>query len=180
MPYSIFRFLLLTLVVSFLFSCRSTTEKPETSFDIYQSYQSDGVASFFSIPPGLVSIFLTDDKAGNAELKELLSDTKQLSFLVIQNNSEVKENSHYSELNQRLNAINFKDLAVINSGNEIVIVKVVHDDESDKVREMVVIVSNYETLFCVSFKGNVSLNSIANLTKPENMEALSNLKRIKR
>ena len=69
---------------------------------------------------------------------------------------------------------------MINSGNEIVTVKISQGNSGDKIDELIIIVSNYQSLFCISFKGDISLNSIANLTKPENMASISNLNRFNR
>ena len=158
--------------------CSESAEKAETTRDVFQSYRDKGVGTYFSVPPGLASVFLDEDQAGNAELKDLLSDIKQLSFLIIPNSSEIKENIYYSELDTRLNAINFVDFAMINSGSEIVKVKISHNS-NDQIDEMIILVSNYETLFCISFSGEIDHNKIANLTRPENMVAVTNLNRFK-
>ncbi len=160
------------------FGCKDKIEKPKTSKDIYQSYKDNGVGAVFSVPPGLASVFLDDEQTGNAELKEILSDINHLSFLIIPNNGDIKESHYYSELDSRLNDINFQNFAMINSGNEIVKVKVLHDI-NENISEMIILVSNYDNLFCVSFKGNINLEKIANLTKPENMGAVTNLNRFK-
>lgn len=171
---------LCTLTILFLMAaCASNEEEIETSRDIYSSYKEKGVASYFSVPPGIASVFIDEDEPGNAELKVLLKDLNHLNFLIIPNKHNVKDNIYLSDINERLNAINFIDLASINNGQEIVTVKILKSETDTIADEMVVLVSNYESLFCVSFKGNISLSNIANLTKPENMEAMSNLNRFK-
>ncbi|MFP4556968.1 MAG: DUF4252 domain-containing protein [Bacteroidales bacterium] len=172
-----------TFAIIFLFllaACNCTEEETETTDDICQSYTDKGVATFFSVPPGMASVFIDEEKTGNSELKALLNETDHLNFLIIPNSYNVKENVHLSDINQRLNAINFIDLASINSGQEIVTVKISKSKSDSIVDEMVVLVADYETLFCVSFKGTISLNNVANLTKPENLDAMSNLNRFKK
>lgn len=171
---TILNFILIALLS---WGCVKNVEKTETSRDIYQRYRDKGVGTYFSVPPGLASVFLDEDQAGNTELKDLLADIKQLSFLIIPNSCDVKENIYYSEIDSKLNTINFEDLAMINSGSEIVKVKISHND--NKIDEMVILVSNYETLFCISFRGEISQKKIANLTRPENMVAVTNLNRFK-
>ena len=46
-----------------LISCTEPEKKEETTADIFQSYRISGEGNVFSVPPGLASIFLDDDKA---------------------------------------------------------------------------------------------------------------------
>ena len=156
------------------FSC--SKRKEESTADIFKSYMVDKGASYLVVPPGMVAIFLDDEQAGNKEIKDILDSVDKLSFLVLPNKSSVKESDHLFDLNQRLNRINFMDLAMINSGKEIIYVKV--DRDSERVEELVILVSNYSALFCVSFKGYISIDKIVNLTKPENIAAISSLNRL--
>ncbi len=168
------------LVFLTLIGCSPEPERNEKSTkDIYQSYRTEGIGEAFSIPPGLVSIFLDESKPGNAELKYLLEDIKHLNFLVVPNSTSVKDNEYFKDISTRLNSIDFQDLASINNGNEQIAVKILPSD-SVNIQEMVVLVSNTQTLFCVSFQGDISLQKVANLTKPENIEVISNLKRLSR
>jgi hypothetical protein len=159
--------------------CNNNKEKLESSIDIFKSYKDKGVATVFSVPPGLATIFLDTDQPGNAELKEILGDVAHLSFLIIPNNGDIKESIYFTEFNELLNDINFVDLAMINNGSEIVKVMVL-TGKDEQIIEMVVLVSNYDNFFTISFKGDIQMNSIANLTKPENMVAVSNLNRFKK
>ncbi len=165
------------IIVMFLSACQEIKEKEETSEDIYRSFELDKGASLFSVPPGMVSIFLDDSQVGNQELKAVLKDTKLLTFLILRNKSNVKESEAFSELSERLGSINFNDLAMLNNGNEIVRVKIQREEKH--VSEMVVIVSKYEVLYCVSFKGNLGLENVLNLNQPENFAAISNLNRFR-
>jgi hypothetical protein len=161
------------------FGCNNKKVKLESSIDIFKSYKEKGVATVFSVPPSLATIFLDTDQPGNAELKEILNDVIHLSFLIIPNNCDIKENIYFTEFNELLNEINFVDLAMINNGSEIVKVKMLRGG-NEQIIEMVVLVSNYDNFFSISFKGDIQMNSIANLTKPENMVAVSNLNRFKK
>lgn len=158
--------------------CNRGEDELNTTKDIYQSYKEKGIGGVFSVPPGLASVFLDEDLAGNAELKDILADVDQLTFLIIPNRDEIKESIYYSELDRKLDKIKFQNLAMINSGNEIVKVKVLYD-KNDRIKEIVILVSNYETLFSVSFLGNIELEKVANLTKPENLEAVKHLNRFR-
>jgi hypothetical protein len=171
-------FFILLVTTFVFFGCNKKPLKDKTSKDIYLSYHDKGVGSVFSVPPGLASVFLDEEQPGNLELKDLLSDINNLTFLIIPNNSDVKESTYYSEIDGRLDDINFQNLAVVNTGNEIVKVKVLNQDTED-ISEMIILVSNYETLFCISFRGNINIQKITNLTKPENMVAVTNLNRFK-
>jgi len=174
-----FRTLLIILSFLSIFSCKQEKVKTISSFDIYQSYNTNQKAVFFNVPPGLVTIFLDESQVGNTELKDLLLDTKQLSFLIFsRSNSYAKECKYYLELNNRLDSINFYDLAQINNGKEIVRVKVEKNDTDYK--ELVVLVSNYDALYCISFKGKITPQKVVNLVKPENLGAVTNLDRFKR
>jgi hypothetical protein len=137
------------------------------------------VGKAFSVPPGMVSIFLDESKAGNAELKLLLEDIKHLNFLIIPNNLVGKEQSYFDDISNRLDLIQFQDLASISNAREQIMVKILSTD-SVEVSEMVVMVLNAHSLFCVSFQGDISLDKIANLTKPENLEVVTNLNRFNR
>ncbi|MDX9845816.1 MAG: DUF4252 domain-containing protein [Tenuifilaceae bacterium] len=176
-----FRFPLIIVfsILSTFWACNDESVKKESSYEIFQSYRDKGVGTLFTVPPGLASVFLDDEQPGNKELKALLSDTKKLTFLIIPNDSKSKENVYYSDINTRLNRILFQDLAAINSGNEIITVKV-QSDNSEMANEMVVLVTNYQNIFCVSFQGSISLTKIANLTQPDNISIISNLNRFNR
>jgi hypothetical protein len=175
------RFLAFPVLLSLMFflSCNDKRPKNDSSFDIYKSYKERGIGTLFAVPPGLASIFLDSDQAGNVELKDLLSDINHLSFLIIPNNTEIKENIYFTEVSDLLDEIDFVDLAMVNNGNEIVKVKILHGD-NDQIIEMVVLVSNYDNFFSISFKGDIQISKIANLTKPENMVAVSNLNRFQK
>jgi hypothetical protein len=163
----------------FNLSCKEKQHKLESSFDIYKNYRERGIGTLFTVPPGLASIFLDSDQAGNVELKDLLSDINHLSFLIIPNKYEIKENIYFTEISDLLDEINFVDLAMVNNGNEIVKVKILHGDK-EQIVEMVILVANYDNFFSVSFKGDIQIDKIANLTKPENMVAVSNLNRFQK
>jgi len=160
-------------------SCSKGKVRKINSTDIYKSYNVSKKAIFFNVPPGLVSVFLDESQVGNIELIDLLTDTKQLSFLIFnRNNSSDKECKYYYELSYRLDSLKFMDLAQINNGKEIVRVKV---DKDNKIyKELVVLVSNYDAMFCISFKGNISPQKVVNLVKPENVKAVTALDRFKR
>lgn len=159
-------------------SCRKEKPKAITSSDIYSNYSINHKASYFNIPPGMVSLFLDETKKGNKELKDLLGDTEKLSFLIINKNGTAeKECFYYRELNSKLDSINFYDLAQINNGKEIIRVKV--DKNRKHFNELVVIVSNNDALYCISFKGRIPSKKVINLIKPENVVAVTNLDRFK-
>jgi len=167
------------IIVSFnLFSCVREKAKMVTSTDIFSGYCADQSASFFNVPPGMVSLFLDESKKGNKELKDLLKDVNELSFLII--NKEVNANKDcqfYREINSRLDSISFYDVAQINTGKEIIRVKV--DKERRHFNELVVMVSNQDALYCISFKGKIPSKKVINLVKPENVVAITNLDRFK-
>jgi len=180
MPYNYFSPLRIIFLVFLVFTaCNEGSEKQETSLEIFQSYRDQGTASLLSIPPGLASIFLDEEQPGSTELIALLKDIKKLTFLIIPNTSHSKESVCYSEINARLNRILFRDLASINSGNEIITVKILSKGSANA-EEMVVLVSNYHSLFCISFQGDISLNKVAKLTQPDNIQVVSNLNRFNR
>lgn len=170
--------LLLLIGGLILFSCGKKEEKVKTSSEIIGSYKHSKKASYISIPPGIVSIFLDESKKGNAELKDLLSDVNNLTFLIIPKPKGTdKVCGYYYELSSRLDSIHFCDLAQINSGKELVRVKA--DGDSQQFNELVFLVSNYDALYCVSFKGDISPKKVAQLVKPENIHAVTNLDRFK-
>jgi hypothetical protein len=165
-------------IILIVFSSCSNNEKNETSTDIFISYANEKGNSFFSLPPGIVSVFLDEKQVGNTELKSLLEDTNKISFLIINNKNESKESSTLIDIVKRLEAINFQDLVMVNSGNEMVRVKIQREEE--KINEMVVLVSNQDAIYCVSFHGKISFDKIIDLNQPQNIAAVSNLNRFKR
>lgn len=173
------------VIVALLFSlcflsCKNEKLKTTTvtSSDIYSSFSLNHKASYFNVPPGMVSVFLDESKKGNKELKELLDDVKELSFLIINKQcSESKECPNYCDLNYRLDSIGFFDIAQINNSKEIIRVKV--DSKRKRLNELVVIVSNNDALYCISFKGKIPSKKVINLVKPENVGAVTNLDRFK-
>lgn len=164
--------------ITFL-GCNEAPEEIKSSKDIFQKYKDEGKGTYFQIPPGMVSVFLDQEKSGGPELIDLLSDVKKLTFLIVPNNTQSKESDHYSDINNMLETLKFQDLASINNGTELIKVKIL-PNESIKTEEMIVLVSNYQSLFCISFQGNIELSKIASLTKPENIEVISNLNRFNR
>jgi hypothetical protein len=167
--------LFLTVLLAFV-HCTPKHDETKTSLDIYKEFSKIKGAEVLALPPKLVAVFLDDEKVGNSEIIEILKDVKMLTLLVLPNNGKTKENIHLSNLSHDLNELNFVDLTMVNNGNEIIRVKVLRD--SSNIEELVVLVSNYEALFCVSFIGNISMDKVLNLTKPENMIAVSNLNRL--
>lgn len=179
MAYRLFLFSILSVLLLAV-GCNPKEEQTDkTSKDIYISYRDKGVGKAFSVPPGMVSIFLDESKAGNAELKLLLEDIKHLNFLIIPNNLVEKELGYFNDISNRLEQIQFQDLASITNASEHIMVKILSTD-SVEVSEMVVMVLNAHSMFCVSFQGDISLDKIANLTKPENLEVVTNLNRFNR
>jgi len=173
------RFLFYSLSLLILNSCNNSKEKVVTSTDILSSYQYNKEASYFVLPPGLVSVFLDESQKGNAELKNLLGDINQLSFLIFSKASGVnKDCKYYKEISLRLDSINFNDLAQINSGRELI--KVKFEGDSNKFNELIFLVSNYNSLYCISFRGNIDPHKVAQLVKQENISAVSNLDRFNR
>jgi hypothetical protein len=168
---------LFCIILIELFSCINY-KKHETSTDIYKSYANEKGNAFFTLPPGLVSVFLDENQVGNKELKSLLEDTNKLSFLIINNINESKESLTLKDITKRLEAINFQDLVMVNSGNEIVRVKIQREDQA--INEMVVLVSNKDAIYCVSFNGKISIDKIVDLNQPQNFVAVSNLNKFKR
>ena len=159
-------------------SCKKEKAKTFTSADIYSRFCINHSASYFNVPPGMVSLFLDESKKGNKELKDLLGNVDQLSFLIINKNSNVsKDCLNYRELNERLDSINFCDIAQINNGKEFIRVKVEKDRKH--FNELVVLVSNHDALYCISFKGKIPSKKVLNLVKPENVVAVTNLDRFK-
>lgn len=161
-----------------LFSCNKEKAKIITSSEIFSSYCISHKATLFNVPPGMVSLFLDESKNGNLELKDLLVDVTDLSFLII--NKELKDSMEtlvYRELNQKLDSINFYDVAQIKTGREIIRVKV--DRERRYFNELVVLVLNGNALYCISFKGEIPSKKVINLVKPENVVAITNLDRFK-
>jgi hypothetical protein len=168
------------IVVIFLSfqSCKEKKVKVITSSDIYSSYSINHKASYFNVPPGMVSLFLDESKKGNKELKDLLIDVNQLSFLILNNiKRNSNESKYYQELNFKLDSIKFNDVAQINNSKEIIRVKV--DKKGKHFNELVVIVSNQDALYCISFKGRIHSKKVLNLVKPENVVAITNLDRFK-
>lgn len=166
---------LLVLLVT-LSCCNRAKEEADTTAEVFNRYRVERGAKIIPVPPGLVSVFLDEDQPGNTEIKEILAGVDKLTFLVIPNNAPIKESDNFSDLNQDISNLDFKDFAMVNNGKEIVKVKVSGDTVI--VDELIVIVSNYKALFCISFIGEISMESIVNLTNPENIAAVSNLNRI--
>lgn len=168
----------LLLAISW-YSCDTKKEIRPSSADIYNSYKKLNRVSYFDLPPGLVSVFLDESKKGNAELKSLLGDINQLTFLIFSKDSNISKNCrYYDEISSRLDSINFNDLVQINSGKEIVRVK--FEGDTQQYNELVFMVSNYKAMYCISLKGNIPPQKVALLIKPENISVVSNLNRFER
>ncbi len=168
--------LFLALLAVLIIGCDN--EKQETTTEIYREYSRVNNGVFFSVPPSIATVLLEENHKGTQELKDVLEDVNTLSFLIISNSTSIKENSHFFSINNKLQDISFVDLALVNNGNEIVKLMVRH--ENDEVREMVVLVSNYDAFFCINFKGVMEISKIANLAQPENLAAISNLEKLNR
>lgn len=159
-------------------SCKNEKAKKVSSVDIYQSYSVNKNASYFNVPPGIVSLFLDESKKGNKELKDLLLDVKELSFLIVNRNCKKNHECRiFNELSKRLDSINYYDVAQINNSKGIIKVKV--DKQAKHFNELVVLVSNSDALYCISFKGKIYSKKVLNLVKPENVGAVANLDRFK-
>lgn len=170
------RYIVVLFISISLIACQKVKVKTRTSSDIYKSYCINHEANYFNVPPGIVSIFLDDSKKGNTELKDLLVDVKELSFLIInKNNNNNPEYQCLDKLNKQLDSLKFYDLAQINNGKEIIRVKV--EKEKKHFEELVVLVSNNNAIYCISFMGRIQPKKVVNLVKPENVIAITNLDR---
>lgn len=170
------KYIFVLLIVFSLISCERAKMKTRTSADIYKSYCINHNANYFNVPPGIVSIFLDDSKKGNSELKDLLVDVKELSFLIInKKNTDNCKHQYLNMLNIQLDSLKFYDLAQINNGKEIIRVKV--EKEKNHFDELVVLVSNNDAIYCISFIGKIQPKKVVNLVKPENVIAITNLDR---
>jgi len=159
-------------------SCKNEKAKKVTSADIYNSYTVSKNVSYFNVPPGIVSLFLDESKKGNKELKDLLLDVKELSFLIVNRTSKKNHECEiFNDLNEKLDRINYYDVAQINNSKGIIKVKV--DKQAKHFNELVVLVSNSDALYCISFKGKIHSKKVLNLVKPENVGAVANLDRFK-
>jgi len=172
------RYIIYLLICFSLFSCNKEKTKTKTSSDIFKSYSTNHKATYFNVPPGIVSIFLDESQKGNTELKDLLADVRELSFLIINKDNSGKECRYLNELDSQLDSINFYDLAQINNGKEIIRVKV--DKNRKHFDELIVLVSNNDAVYCISFKGRIHPKKVVNLVKQENVVAITNLNRFKR
>jgi len=169
-------FVVVFIILVIVLSCKKQKAKVVTSSDIYKSFSINHKASFFNVPPGIVALFLDESKPGNTALKDLLSDVTQLSFLIIDNHHN--NNSDYlQEISSKLDSINFYDIAQYNNSKEIIRVKV--DQKRRHFNEIIVLVSNRDALYCISFKGKIPSKKVINLVKPENVGAITNLDRFK-
>jgi hypothetical protein len=170
------KYIVVSVISISLIACQKVKVKTRTSSDIYKSYCINHKANYFNVPPGIVSIFLDDSKKGNSELKDLLVDVKELSFLIInKNNNNNPEYKCLDKLNKQLDSLKFYDLAQINNGKEIIRVKV--EKEKNHFDELVVLVSNNNAIYCISFMGRIQPKKVVNLVKPENVIAITNLDR---
>ncbi len=171
-------YLILAFIAVGAVSCKDEKANKVTSDDIYKSYCTSTNASFFNVPPGIVSLFLDESKKGNKELKDLLVDVKELSFLIVNRNCKKNhECKIFNELSEKLDSINYYDVAQINNSKGIIKVKV--DKQAKHFNELVVLVSNSDALYCISFKGRIHSKKVLNLVKPENVGAVANLDRFK-
>jgi hypothetical protein len=172
------RFICILFLSISLFACKREKVKTKTTLDIYNRFTAINKASFFYVPPGIVAIFLDESQKGNKELKDLLSDVNELSFLIINNSNEKsKDLAYLNDLSSQLDSLNFTDLAQINNGKEFIKVKV--ERKKKHFEELVVLVSNNDAMYCISFKGNIHPKKVVNLVKPENVVAVTNLDRFK-
>lgn len=179
MPFNQVRTIGFILVALALAACGEKEPMYKSSNELYHSISKRTNSAYFSVPPGLVSVFLDETQKGNPEIIDILSDVKHLSFLIVNNDSSmVKEQDAYYEISTRLDSICFKDLAQINSGKELVKIKVSQDDTL--FNELVVLVANYDAVYCISFRGKIAPYKVIKLANPDNMAALSNLDRFKR
>ncbi len=173
--------LVFILTLSLFSSCVNNTssKSANTSGDIFKEYQAQGMGRVISVPPAMVAIFLDETVPSTAKLKDLLNDTKKLLFLIIPLDSASKEEELHRDINSQLRKIKFHNLASIDNGSEMIDVKVLCSDDKN-ISEMVVIVSNHKTLFCISFQGDIQYEKVISLTKPENIDIITNLNRFSR
>ncbi|MBN1988639.1 MAG: DUF4252 domain-containing protein [Bacteroidales bacterium] len=179
MPYNRIRAIGIVLAAFAITACGEKEPMYKSSSELYHNISKQTNSAYFSVPPGLVSVFLDETQKGNPEIIDILSDVKHLSFLIVSNDSSlVKEQAAYYEISARLDSISFKDLAQINNGKELVKIKVSSQDTI--FNELVVLVANYDAVYCISFKGKIAPYKVIKLANPDNMAALSNLERFKR
>ena len=144
--------------------------------DILKEYQTQGVGRVISVPPAIVALLINQSELESTSLVNLLNSTQNILVLIAPLNSNKNINELQKDIDTQLNGINFRSLASISSENEQVEIKVLNS-EDENFSEMVVIISDPKTLFCVNFSGNFPKETVAEVTTSENIGIISILNR---
>ena len=124
---------------------------------------------------GISNELKTDgDQVRLENIQELVNS---ILYLEKENDETLYLSDYLQEISSKLDSISFYDIAQYNNSKEIIRVKV--DKERRHFNEIIVLVSNRDALYCISFKGKIPSKKVINLVKPENVGAITNLDRFK-
>jgi len=163
------------VVVLLIGSCAPGPEKAGSFKSIFDHYKTrDGIMAL-SIPPGLVSLLLSEDDPETAELKKLLRDLSSVRMLYIEEspgNPALKE-----ELRTSVTDFTYRnqyvDLFRMQTDAEDMFVSIRENEGS--VKEAMLMLSADEDFFVIHLRGNISLEFFTKLVEGGYLNELVNL-----
>ena len=174
--FNVFVSLVILLLVSFLYSCKDDTRKENSAKDFFEKYEGKEGFYSFGLPPALIGIFLDKEEEEQKKLWELLKEMKKIKiFLFDESSTPYKKENILKELEDFLLVNSFENLLVINDGGELVKVKIKESDGI--VKEILILVSDNDSLLSLSLIGKMDLNRVAELTKSISIDGLRSLKK---
>ncbi len=160
MKKRIIQFMGLTLLLIGLKSTAKTTKDFET---FYQKYKAQKTAVCMSFSGDWLQFFTEEEE------HKLSSEVSEIKMLIIEQKEEEKEQL-LSELDRYLPKENYKDLMIIQSGKDKMVLKFRQIDEQNS--ELVLLANGEESLFTLSISGKFDEKEAKELIKAINIDKM--------
>ena len=165
--------IILILLSSAVLSAPFVSEAKGGGFpDFYNKYKEREDFVSMSIKPGLLRLFVGGD---DRDLRQLMKHIKQLKMLIYDTNPD-SVRYFSNELNDNFLSGRYDDLLVVKDGGDNVTFKVHMKDK--RISELIMLVSDQESLVVLYLQGNIDLGEVKELSKSVNIKGISNLNKL--
>lgn len=125
-------------------------------------YKSNENVIGFSLPAGLIRVFVDRDEK---ELRELLKQIDDMQFLIFDDDyfHEISPKKLFAEMDKELESNQFVDVLIVKEKDELVKFKI--QEENSKVKEIIMLVSSQDEVIVMNISGNIDLTKIDLITE---------------
>ncbi len=166
---------LFLVLLSLINGCSTAPEKASSFKTVFDHYRDREGILAISFPPGLVSIFLSEDDPEQAELKELIRELSSFRMLSVENSQNSAGTA--ASLRQLVNSFTqrngFEDLLRVQAAEQDTYVRIL--DKNGSIREAILMFDAESGFFVVDLRGNISLEHFTRFIEAGHAGSLASL-----